>query len=117
MDNKQIAVFVSEFQSKLNDLNVPDIQIIDDPTIGETFRDFGFIMDTGEVFKLKYGNDAFDKYEALTRIIDSVDDIEVLGSAIFSKWRYYNHWTGSSIREEGPMKWFNLAINRLLELL
>lgn len=117
MNNKQIYDFITELRDRLNDPNVPDIAITDDPSIGDRFKELGFVMDAGELFKQKYGDRTFDKCEELEKIIDSVDDIKVLGSAIFSKWRYYNHWAYSSIRDEEPMKWLELTIGKLLELL
>ena len=51
----------------------------------------GFEMDCGHAFSEKYGNAANDS-EALDKIIDSVDNIPLLGSAIYSQWRYFNHW-------------------------
>ena len=116
MDKVQIKEYIREFSDKLNDMSVPDIQIVDDPTIGDKFRELGFVMDAGESFKQKYGGKAFNKYEILESIISSVDCIDILGSAIYSKWRYYNHWASSSIREVESMRWFNVALKRMIEL-
>ncbi len=117
MDNNHIDEYVTKFLNLLNDSNVLDVQITDDPAIGDGFRNLGFDMDCGRVFEDKYGQDAFSKPDALEKVIDSIDDIYILGSAIFSQWRYYNHWAiGESIRDEEPMRWFNMTIKRMQEL-
>ena len=42
-------------------------------------------------------------------------DIPLLGSAIYSQWRYFNHWayTGAEILEPKNRAWFILALSRL----
>ena len=74
----------------------------------------GFEMDCGHAFSEKYGNAANDS-EALDKIIDSVDNIPLLGSAIYSQWRYFNHWaySGAEILEPQKRAWFILALSRL----
>ncbi|MEY8313231.1 hypothetical protein AALA61_14915 [Oscillospiraceae bacterium 42-9] len=69
----------------------------------------GFTMDCGNSFTARYGNDAFRGAIELQGMIDTVDDIELLASAIFSHWRYYTHWTCSPIDRE----WFVVALSRL----
>lgn len=72
----------------------------------------GFIMDCGNSFAARYGNGAFQDAIELQGMIDTVDDIELLASAIFSHWRYYTHWTCSPI-DRG---WFVIALSRLKAL-
>lgn len=71
-------------------------------------------MDCGHAFSEKYGN-AANNHEALDRIIDEVTDIPLLGSAIYSQWRYFNHWayTGAEILKPENRAWFILALSRL----
>ena len=117
MENNRVDEYVTSFLSLLNDNNVLDVQITDNPTIGDGFRDLGFDMDCGHIFEGKYGRDAYSNPDALENVIDSIDDIYILGSAIFSKWRYYSHWAmGESIRDEEAMRWFNMTIKRMQEL-
>ena len=51
----------------------------------------------------------------LDRVIDDVTDTHLLGSAIYSRWRYFNHWAydGAEILEPENRAWFILALNRL----
>lgn len=54
-------------------------------------------------------------HEALNRIIDDVTDIPLLGSAIYSQWRYFNHWACDAAEILAPQNraWFILALSRL----
>ena len=74
----------------------------------------GFEMDCGHAFSEKYGN-AANNHEALDRIIDDVTDISLLGSAIYSQWRYFNHWAydAAEILEPKNRAGFILALSRL----
>ena len=75
-------------------------------------------MDSGKSFVEKYGKDAFWNTKDLEKIIDSEKDVLFLGTAIFSKWRYNNHWSmgGESIRDRESLLWFNIMIRRIKEL-
>lgn len=73
-----------------------------------------FKMDCGNAFEQLYGKAVHD-YEELDKIIDDVTDISLLGSTIYSRWRYFNHWayTGEEILEFKNRSWFILALRRL----
>lgn len=77
----------------------------------------GFNMDCFESFNKKYGNDFFNKYgdEKLERVFSLIDDYQILGNAIYSQWRYYNHWAYDPIAEFDA-NWFKAAFKRLKEL-
>lgn len=82
--------------------------------MGDACAAFDFEMDCGHAFSEKYGQTA-NNHEALDRIIDGVTDIPLLGSAIYSRWRYFNHWAydAAEILEPQNRTWFILALNRL----
>jgi len=88
---------------------------IDSPVFVHECNSFGFEMDCGESFIEKYGADAWNNEEDLIRIIDSVSDVKVIGSGIFSKWRYYNHWCDSSEELYNGIGWFLVLFRRLKE--
>lgn len=77
----------------------------------------GFGMDCGHAFSEKYGTAAYDT-EELQRIIGQITDISLLGSAIYSRWRYFTHWaySGSEILAPENRAWFIIALCRLDEL-
>ena len=80
-------------------------------------RALGFEMDCGHTFSAQYGTAAYDA-EALQRITGQITDISLLDSAIYSRWRYFNHlaYSGSEILEPENCSWFIIALNRLGEL-
>ncbi|MFR2627437.1 MAG: hypothetical protein ACLS89_07930 [Collinsella sp.] len=67
---------------------------------------------TGEACRgisaLRYGRDCGD--------IDTIDDVGLLGSGVFSRWRYITHWKYDSVPDEDDLEWFRLALGRLREL-
>ena len=87
----------------------------------ETFADecfaLGIQMDCEKRFVGKYGTEPTENASALKSIIDIVDDIDVLSSEIFSKWRYVTHWSyAESCLDEKNREWFIVAFSRLVEL-
>lgn len=75
----------------------------------------GFTADYGHSFFQKYGHDAA-KYTKLYEIINSVTDIQLLGSAIHSQWKSFAHSTASEIVSFENRAWFALALFRLAAL-
>lgn len=112
-DMKQIHDFAVKWCDKFRDQNINYIELIDH-YMADDCDTLGFEMDCGHAFSEKYGN-AANNHEALDRIIDDVTDIPLLGSAIYSQWRYFNHWayTGAEILEPQNRAWFILALSRL----
>lgn len=110
---KQIYEFAVKWLDKFKDKNINYLELIEGD-FPDDCNALGFQMDSGIAFKEKYGNVFFD-CDALRRIIDDIDDIPLLGSAIYSLWRYYNHWaySGAEILEEKNRTWFILALDRL----
>jgi len=78
----------------------------------------GFEMDCGNAFEAAFPDaNAFNDYKALDKIIEQVQDVSLLGSAIFSKWRYITHWSfGEPLLSAQNRPWFILAFGRLVAL-
>lgn len=115
-DMKQMHDFAVKWCDKFRNQNINFIELVDH-FMADDCAAFGFEMDCGQGFSEKYG-DAVDDHEALGKIINDVTDIPLLGSAIYSRWRYFNHWayTGEEILEPQNRAWFVLALSRLREL-
>ena len=80
------------------------------------YGELGFVSDSGESFISEYSEEAFKASRSLISIIDSIDNIKILGSAIYSKWcdirtKYDTHWL-----DEDERRWFELALERLVLL-
>ena len=115
-DMKQIHDFAVKWCDKFRDQNINYIELVDH-YMADDCDTLGFKMDFGHAFSEKYGN-AANNHEALDRIIADVTDIPLLGSAIYSKWQYFNHWAydAAEILSMPNRSWFIIALNRLTEL-
>ena len=99
-----------------NHASIPGNFFDDVEFVGEGLADLGFEMDAGESLKRAFpGVDASQDNAALQRIIEQLD-IQTLGNAIFSQWRYWNHWSDYNYMEESDYEWFVIAFSRLAEL-
>ncbi len=115
-DMKQIHDFAAKWCDKFRDQNINYIELVDH-YMADDCAALGFEMDCGNAFSEKYGN-AVNNREALDSIINDVTDIPSLGSAIYSRWRYFNHltYTGAEILEPENRAWFITALSRLKKL-
>lgn len=112
-DMKQVHDFAVKWCDKFRDQKINYIDLVDQ-YMADDCDALGFKMDCGNAFEQLYGKAAND-YEELDKIIDDVTDISLLGSAIYSRWRYFNHWayTGEEILDFKNRSWFILALSKL----
>ena len=112
-DMKQIHDFAVKWCDKFRDQNINYIDLVDH-FMADDCAALGFEMDCGHAFSERYGQ-AANNNEALDRIIDDVTDIPLLGSAIYSQWRYFNHWAydAAEILEPQNRAWCILSLSRL----
>lgn len=115
-DKTAIHEFAKKWCDKFRDPKINYIELVDH-FMADDCDALGFKMDCGRSFKERYGKAAHD-YEALDRIIDEIEDIQLLGSAIYSMWRYFNRWAYRSEEILSPESraWFILALSRLANL-
>lgn len=109
----QIISFADKWLAKFSDSNLTGYDLADDPTFADESFALKFEMDCGHEFCEKYNVETLDK---AIEILDSVDDIDYLASAIFSNWRYFNHWAGSCSEILDHRDWFIATLTRLKEL-
>lgn len=118
---RKINFFATKWCDKFRDAKTSYYEIIapkaGEPDMGEEMRELGFTMDCGSAFMSLY-RDAINDEQKLYAIIDKIDDISLLGSALYSKWREYNHWaySGAEILEPKNRAWFVLVLSRLADL-
>lgn len=82
----------------------------------ELCASLGLRMDSGRRFISAYSQGAFDRSSDLRGMAGSIKDVELLGSAIFSKWRYITHWTNEDLLTDENRLWFCIAFDRLSQL-
>ena len=109
---------INEFARKWNQaFRAPETRERDvELGLPEDCRRLGFKMDCGEAFRKQYGDAAFSRPEALEKIADQIREEQVLGAAIYSKWRFITHWSQDSLLTEENRRWFQIAFYRLLLL-
>lgn len=78
---------------------------------------YGFEMDAFNAVNRLYGDGSLEPKRdiSLGRMFSIVKDKQALGNAIFSKWRYYNHWAYDAASEFNA-DWFLAAFKRLEKL-
>ena len=115
-DMEQIREFAVKWCNKFKDPNIDYIELVG-PYMGDDCDELDFEIDGGCAFEKEYGL-AVNNSKELRRIIKRVKDVPLLGSAIYSRWRYFNHWaySGAEILEPENRAWFILAISRLAVL-
>lgn len=110
MKENSIAEYCGIFCDALLQEGEKAFDIVDWP---ECCRKFGFDMDCGRSFEEKYGLRLGD-VRSLMRDVAQIDDVQILGNAVFSECRYLTHWAWS-IEPDG-MQWLCIALTRLEEL-
>ncbi|SCY69790.1 hypothetical protein SAMN02910292_02555 [Lachnospiraceae bacterium XBB2008] len=113
-NDKEIAAFSQRYYKIIENPNTDEEEL--NRLFPDDCRSIGFEMDSGNSFIALYGKDAFHNIDSLKETIQKVDEVMVLGSGIFSKWRYLTHWAEESVLSETNIEWFLLALNRLYEL-
>ena len=114
MGNKKIYNFAIKWINKFREKNWNFHDIFESDKFPNECRELKFEMDCGNKFVEAYGNEMM-KGNILESEIEKINDIMLLGSGIFSNWRYFNHWAYAGPSEE-DVKWFVVALTRLAEL-
>ena len=116
IDVKQVYDFAIKWEDKFRNQNINYVELVDHFMADDCER-LHFEMDCGNAFEEVYGN-AFNNFEKLYEIKDEITDIKLLGSAIYSKWRYFNHWAydAAEILKTENRSWFIIALCRLSKL-
>lgn len=111
VSNKQSNEFAIKWLEKYKNLKSTEHEV--EKGFSEECSALGFEMDCGNSFEDAFPN-ALNNYNKLEQIIDRINDTKLLGSAIFSKWRYITHWSfGESLLSPENRAWFIIAFSRL----
>ena len=110
-----VEKYIDYFLTKFSPDSRSYYDLFDSPTFPDECWNLGFEMDCGESFIAAYGDKAWHSHRELSSVIGKADDVRILGSAIFSQWRYFNHWAYGHATEEDK-EWFLIILRRMQEL-
>ena len=115
-DMNKVHEFASKWIGRFCDEHLDYREIVGNAFMDDCI-DLQFIMDCGHRFGDAYGKAVYNA-GTLENVINKIDDVPLLGSAVFSQWRYFNHWaySGSEVTEPENRRWFILVLQRLLAL-
>ena len=113
----EIENAINSFRDKIHDFAFNNLNPFkDEETIlsfGKKCEELGFVMDSGKQFLKKYP-DIYKSENSYKPEIQDIMNIDLLGSAVYSKWRYYTNWALPT--EEKPIEWFNSIMKHLGQL-
>ena len=107
MDKAKIHAFAERWISEFQARHIRSAEQL----MGDECAALKFVMDRGKSLVEKYP-DAWLDNENFDRCIKEIDDLQLLGNAIYSKWRFYQYWACSP----WDVRRFLAALNRLAEL-
>lgn len=108
---KYIDYFLNDFDPE----SASYYDFFDSPFFPNDCRKLGFEMDCGKSFVDAYGEVAWYYEKDLSEILDNINDLNVIGSGLFSKWRFFNHWSYDHATEKDK-KWFLMLLRRMQEI-
>lgn len=111
-DMNQIHAFAVKWMDQFKDQRSNSVELAGH-SLADDGAALGFEMDCGHAFESAYG-DAFHHSDELEKVISSVTDIPLLGSAICSRWvDLHQSCSGDEILKPEDRAWFLAALGRL----
>ena len=111
---KQICEFAVKYLTICTDAKTEESDLC--AVFPDECEALGFEMDNGSLFMEQYSADAFEHAKDLLAILESVKDVNLLGSAVYSRWNMITHGSNSSLLDIENRAWFVLAFLRLKQL-
>ena len=109
----QIVDFCDKWIKLFSDENTSYLTLMDDISFADSCFSFGWEMDCGKSFFKRYSCESFD--DVLLHIHNE-SNITLLGSLLFSHWRYFNHWAYSGIEILKYKDWFITVLKHIKSL-
>lgn len=110
-----IAKYINYFLTEFDPESSSYYRFFDSSTFPIECWKLGFEMDCGHSFSKACSKEAWRSSEGLKRVINEINDLTVLGSGLFSNWRYFNHWACGHATEK-DREWFLIILRRMQEL-
>ena len=110
----QVNSFALKWLARFQDSAATERSVIDG--FAEDCFALDFKMDCGQAFDETFPS-ASHSVRELEAVIDQIDDIPLLGSGIFSRWRYVTHWDQyANLLDDSYRPWFIVALTRLAKI-
>lgn len=115
-DLKQVRAFAIKWREKFLNTNISHEEISGKP-FGNECEKLGFDLNSGSAFFEKFSS-VINQWDDLKAIIDKLFDIRLLGSLLYSRWKFFNNWESLSyeILEKENIDWFILIFDRIIAL-
>lgn len=109
-----VEKYIDYFLTKFSPDSQSHYNLFTSPSFPDECWSLGFEMDCGASFAA-YDEKARNTQGGLSSVIKEVDDMKILGAALFSQWRYFNHWSYGPATEKDK-EWFLTILRRMQEL-
>lgn len=111
---KEIYLFAKEWQNRFlkGEAALHDFE----EDFGNACIKLGFQMDCGEECNKQYPELMKNIGEEVHETVESISDLELLGSAVFSYWRYLTHWAWIYDLNSDTCQWFAIVLGRIKDL-
>ena len=114
-EGKKAIYLFSEKWIKILSSEHPQEQVFES-SFGEECTALGFQMDCGEEFNKSYPGCFEIHNHKLAQAIADINDVDLLGSVLFSQWRYLTHWAWAYSLDQETRGWFLIVLKRMKEL-
>lgn len=111
---KEIHLFAKEWQSKF--LKGKSALYDFEEGFGNACIKLGFQMDCGEECNKQYPDLMQKTGGEIHETVEAINDLELLGSAVFSYWRYLTHWAWIYDLNQDTCEWFAIVLGRIKDL-
>ena len=108
---KAIHLFAKKWINKFSSPNLSTNEFED--CFGTDCIVLGFQMDGGHQFEKLYPHALHPDGGNFDSIVSTITDIDILGSAVFSQYRYLTHWSFYPGLDEQYKHWFIMALQQL----
>lgn len=119
-NNSDIAKFADKyidfFEKEFGRTKESYYRFFDNNDFPNDCQKIGFEMDCGQTFIDAYGERAWNGIQCLKDNIEKINDIQIIGNALFSQWRNFNHWSSPSYANEDTKEWFLILFRKLKNL-
>ena len=115
-ENQEIYRFAVKWHALFADPErLPGAVFDDCEPLGAEMAALGFHMDCGAAIEAAYPGLNWSDLDVWRQLLPKLTDASLLTNAIFSQWRYWNHWSYAP-PTESDYQWFVLALSLLKDL-